>query len=258
MDGYAPTHLHTFDEATRKAFRDFSDGLEMPTPLVDEPDRSFDFDVVNDPVARKYLAWHDDYFVTFAADIRDTIREVNPEAIIYVNHSANRTWYFPNMYMGEYPTHYAGSVDISSVELYWDVPGDPLYQQFVCAFMQAVTRERGASVWIQPSAHGISGISSPVEIQLRGLEGAPWGVYPEFIESTGREEYFKLHVANVKARERWWRHSEAISYIGIVASEQTRTLYARSTADLLLAYARRVQSVSGTSCARACTDRERS
>ena len=227
LDGYAPTHLHTFDDATRKAFRDFSNGLEMPTPLVDEPDRSFDFDVVNDLVARKYMAWHNDYFVTFAAAMRDTIRAENPDAIIAVNHSANRTWYFPNMYMGEYPTHYAGGVDISSVELYWDVPGDPLYQQFVCAFMQGVTRERGASVWIQPSAHGISGISSPVEIQLRGLEGAPWGVYPEFIESTGREEYFKLHAANVKAREQWWRHSEAISYIGIVASEQTRTLYAR-------------------------------
>jgi hypothetical protein len=40
-----------------------------------------------------------------------------------------------------------------------------------------------------------------VEIQLRGLEGLPWGVVPEFVESTGREEYLKLHAQNVKARE---------------------------------------------------------
>jgi hypothetical protein len=88
-----------------------------------------------------------------------------------VNHSANRTWYFPNMYMGEYPVNYSSAVDISSVELYWDVPGDPLYQQFVYAFMQGITHERGASVWIQPSAHGISGISSPWKSSFAGSKG---------------------------------------------------------------------------------------
>src|SRR5262249_28456982 len=108
-----------------------------------------------------------------------------------------------------------------------DVPGDALYQQFACAFMQAVTRGRGGSVWIQPSAHGVSGVASPVDIQLRGLEGAPWGIYPEFVESANREEYLKLHVANVQAREKWWIKSEPVPYIGIVASEQTRTLYAQ-------------------------------
>ena len=116
---------------------------------------------------------------------------------------------------------------MSSVELYWDVPGDALYQQFCCAFVQGVTDNRGGSVWIQPSEHGVSGVSSPVEIQLRGLEGAPWGIYPEFVESAGREEYFKQHVANVKAREEWWQASEPIPYIGIVASEQTRNLFAQ-------------------------------
>ena len=85
----------------------------------------------------------------------------------------------------------------------------------------------GRRCWIQPSAHGISGMSSPVEIQLRGLEGTPWGVIPEFVESTGREEYFKLHLANMKAREEWFEKSEAVPYLGIVASEQTRTLYAQ-------------------------------
>lgn len=138
--------------------------------------------------------------------------------------------------MGEYPSRYSQAVDVSSVELYWDVPGDVLYQAFVYAFMQAITRNRAASVWIQPQEHGISGVSSPVEIQLRGLEGPPWGVIPEFVESTGREEYFKLHVNNVKAREAWWADSEPISYIGIVASEQTRTLYGKAALPLYLAH----------------------
>jgi hypothetical protein len=227
FDGYAPTHLHTYDAATKQAFRDFSGGKEIPLPVTDEPDQSFTFDPRADPLVRQYLAWHDAHFVKFAQQMRETIRRENPEAIIYVNHSANRTWYFPNMYMGEYPVNYSSAVDISSVELYWDVPGDPLYQQFVYAFMQGITHERGASVWIQPSAHGISGISSPVEIQLRGLEGIPWGVYPEFVESTGREEYYKLHLANIQAREEWLQKSTAIPYVGIVASEQTRTLYAQ-------------------------------
>ncbi|HEY2838722.1 MAG TPA: beta-galactosidase trimerization domain-containing protein [Pirellulales bacterium] len=217
FDGYAPVHLHTYDEPTKQAFRDFSGGAEIPTK----------FDPVKDPVARKYLAWHQAYFVELADRMRGAIRRERPEAIIYANHSANRTWYFPDMYMGEYPLEYCGAIDIPSVELYWDVPGDPLYQQFVYAFMQGITREHGASVWIQPSAHGISGISSPVEIQLRGLECLPWGVCPEFIESTGREEYYKLHLENIKAREQWLEKSQAIPHVGIVASEQTRTLYAQ-------------------------------
>gem|GEM_PF-3737991 len=236
FDGYAPVHLHTYDEATKKAFRAFSGGKEIPLPLKDEPNRSMFFDPTKNATVRLYLAWHEDYFVKFADRMRAAIRKENPEAIIYANHSANRTWYFPNAYMGEYPIHYAGAVDISSVELYWDVPGDPLYQQFVYAFMQGVTQERGASVWIQPSAHGISGISSPVEIQLRGLEGLPWGVIPEFVESAGREEYHKLHLTNLKARERWLENTRAVSYVGVVASEQTRSLYARGALPLYFSH----------------------
>lgn len=217
FDGYAPVHLHTYDAATKQAFSEFSGGHEIPTR----------FDPVHDPVAKQYLAWHEKFFVDFADRMRDAVRAGNPEAVIYVNHSANRTWYYPDMYMGEYPMTYPSAIDISSVELYWDVPGDPLYQQFVYAFMQGITHERGATCWIQPSAHGISGISSRVEIQLRGLEGNPWGVYPEFVESAGREEYYKLHLENMKVRDEWFAHSRALSHVGIVASEQTRTLYAQ-------------------------------
>jgi hypothetical protein len=222
FDGYAPVHLHTYDDDTRKAFRDFSGGHDIPRQ----------FDPVRDPIARQYLGWHEQYFVDLADRMRGAIRGENAEAVIFANYSANRTWYFPDMYMGEYPAAYGGavdvaSVDVASVELYWDVPGDALYQQFCCAFVQAVTHDRGGSVWIQPQSHGISGVSSPFEIQLRGLEGAPWGIYPEFVESALREEYFKLHVSNVKAREAWWIKSQSVPYIGIVASEQTRALFAQ-------------------------------
>ncbi len=228
LDGYAPLHLHTYDAATRQAFRDYSGGKDIPLPLDAGRDAPMFFDTVHDPIARIYMAWHEDFFVKFADRMRAAVRHESPETVLFVNHSANRTWYYPNMYMGEYPLHYASAVDIPSVELYWDVPGDPLYQQFVFAFMQGITRDRGASVWIQPSEHGISGISSPVEIQLRGLECLPWGITPEFIESTGREEYYKLHVANIAGREAWLERSEAVPYLGIVASEQTRTLYAQT------------------------------
>lgn len=228
LDGYAPAHLHTYDASTRAAFREFSGGQEIPLPLEDKPDHSMSFDAVHDPVARKYVAWHEDHFVRLADQMRDVIRRQNPDAVIFANHSANRTWYFPDAHTGEFPMHFASAIDIPSVELYWDVPGDPLYQQFVFAFMQGMTRERGASVWIQPSAHGVSGISSPVEMQLRGLECLPWGVIPEFVESAGREEYFKTHRKNIQEREPWLQKSQAISYVGIVASEQTRTLHGRA------------------------------
>jgi hypothetical protein len=217
FDGYAPVHLHTYDAATQKQFAAVSGGQKIPAKL----------DPVHDPVARRYLAWHEQYFVDLADRMRSAIRAESPKTVILANYSANRTWYYPEMYMGEYPAAYCRAIDVSSVELYWDVPGDALYQQFCCAFMQGVTGNHSGSVWIQPSAHGISGVASPVDIQLRGLEGAPWGIYPEFVESAGREKYLKAHVDNVKPREEWWKKSEPLPYIGIVASEQTRTLYAQ-------------------------------
>ena len=217
FDGYAPVHLHTYDDSTQKLFREYSGGSDIPKK----------FDPVRDPVARKYLAWHEQYFVDLADRMRGAIRKEDSESVIFANYSANRTWYYPDSYMGEYPAAYCDALDVASVELYWDVPGDALYQQFCCAFVQAVTRNRGGTVWIQPQLHGISGVSSPLEIQLRGLEGAPWGIYPEFVESANREEFFKLHVDNVKARENWWSNSEPLPYIGIVASEQTRALFAQ-------------------------------
>lgn len=235
FDGFAPGHLHTYDPTTREAYRKFSGGKEIPGALERRgPSR---FDVVHDPLARQYLAWHESYFVELADRMRAAIRAENPEAVILVNHSGNRTWYFPEAYMGEYPLRYSSAVDVSSVELYWDVPGDALYQPFIYAFMQAVTRGRGATIWIQPSEHGITGVSSPVEIQLRGLEGPPWGVYPEFVESANREEYLRLHVENVKAREKWWVNSEPVPYVGIVVSDQTRTLFGNAALPLYVSHA---------------------
>ena len=218
LDGYAPGQLQTFDENTRKLFREHSGGHDIPAKLDD----------LSDPVVRQYLTWHEQYFVDLGERMRAAVREQNPEAILFANNSGCRTWYIPGMTRTEYPASYSGAIDVSAVELYWDVPGDALYQQFVYAHIQGVTRDRGSSVWIQPSEHGVSGISSPVEIQLRGLEGAPWGVSAEYVESAGREEYLKLHVANIKAREQWLARSEAVPYIGIVASEQTRAFHAQA------------------------------
>ncbi|MBA3483175.1 MAG: ThuA domain-containing protein [Pirellulales bacterium] len=220
FDGYAPVHLHTYDGATREAFREFSGGADIPLPSEFEPSRN--------PLGKRYLEWHEAHVVDFADRIRAAIRDVNSQCIIYVNYSANRTWYYPDSYMGEYPAYYCGAVDVPSVELYWDVPGDALYQQFSYAFMQAVAREGPAAVWIQPQGYGVAGISSPVEIELRGLEGLPWGVYPEFVESARRESYMRTHVENIRAREEWLVESEAVPYIGVVASEQTRTMYAQA------------------------------
>lgn len=236
FDGYAPVHLHTYDEATRKAFREYSGGKDIPMPISDVPDQPMYFDISGNPLAREYMAWHEKYFVEFADRMRSAIREGNPDAVIFANHSGNRTWYFPDMYMGEYPASYSSAIDVSSVELYWDVPGDPLYQQFVYAFMQGVTHDKGAAVWIQPSEHGITGVSSPVEIQLRGLEGMGWGVRAEFVESAKREEYMRMHEENIKAREPWLVKSRAVPYIGIVASEQTRSLYARGALPLYFSH----------------------
>ncbi len=119
--------------------------------------------------------------------------------------------------------------DSAIVELYWDNPGDALFQQFVYAFTEGMSHGRGARVWVQPHAHGTLGTAPAVELMLRCLEGAPWGVYAEFVENTEREEYYRMYAAHVKARQEWWKNSEAIPYIGIVASEQTRLLLGKDT-----------------------------
>src|SRR5262249_38684654 len=159
--------------------------------------------LINDPVSRLYEQWHEKQFDALADRLRGVIRKENSDAVIMANYSANRAWYFPSFAMPEYPAVYANAVDIPSVELYWDNPGDALYQQFVYAFTEGVTHNHGAATWVQPSPHGVSGVASPVEIRLRNIEGAPWGVYAEYVESTGREEYMRLHVEDIKAREEW-------------------------------------------------------
>ena len=62
LDGFAPAHLHTFDNETRAAFRTFSGGREMPT--------RWPLDVVHDPLAREYLAWHERAFLELADRMR--------------------------------------------------------------------------------------------------------------------------------------------------------------------------------------------
>jgi len=218
FDGYAPAALRTYDDATRKAFKEYSNGHDIPREINPR-----------DPVGLQFLHWHEAYFAQVADKVRQAVRAANPTTVIYGNYSANRTWYEPGWPMGEYPAYYANAIDLPSVELYWDNPGDALFQQFAYAFTQGMSHDRGARVWVQPHVHGTVGTAPMVELMLRCLEGAPWGVYSEFVENAEREEYYRQYVSEAKVREEWWKQSEAIPYVGIVASEQTRLLLGRET-----------------------------
>jgi hypothetical protein len=220
FDGYSPVSLHTYDSSTRAAFRDYSNGKEIPRRGSINP---------RDLVGRLYLQWHETYFAELATRVRQAVRAANPSTVIYGNYSASRTWYEPGWPLGEYPAYYANAIDLPSVELYWDNPGDALFQQFTYAFTQGTSHDRGARVWVQPHLHGTLGTPPAIELMLRCLEGAPWGVYAEFVENSEREDYFKKYVTEVKAREEWWKQSETVPYLGIVASEQTRLLLGKET-----------------------------
>lgn len=224
FDGYAPQHLYSYDAGTRELYR-AATGREIPVKVS-----------ASDPAGREFLMWHNKHFVQLADRLRGAIRKENPDAILYANYSADRAWYFPDSTGSEYPAAYANAVDVPSVELYWDNPGDALFQQFVYAFTQGVSHDRGAATWVQPQPHGISGVASPVEIRLRNIEGAPWGVYAEYVEPTGREDYLRLHADDVKSREAWWVKSEAVPYIGVVASEQTASYFGGATLPYYLSH----------------------
>ena len=130
LDGYAPAHLHTYDRPNAGRLPSFSGGQEIPHALAARRGARPARPTVP-CLARGSTS------STLADRMRTAIRAENPEAVLFVNHSGNRTWYAPEAYMGEYPLRYSRAVDVSSVELYWDVPGDALYQPFVYAFMQA-------------------------------------------------------------------------------------------------------------------------
>src|SRR5262249_12000251 len=118
FDGYSPEALHTYDTTTRNAFKAYSGGTDIPTTIG------------TDSISQLYLNWHLSYFADLADRIKLAIRAANPECVIYGNYSANRTWYPVGWARGEYPAYYASTLDLPSVELYWDNPGDALYQQF--------------------------------------------------------------------------------------------------------------------------------
>jgi outer membrane protein assembly factor BamB len=217
FDGYSPEAVHTYDTATRNAFKAYSGGYDIPTSIG------------TDPISQLYLNWHYAYYADFADKIRQAIRASNPNVVVYGNYSANRTWYPPAWPRGEYPAYYATSIDLPSVELYWENPGDAMFQQFVYAFTQGTSHDLGARAWVQPHAEGVTGTPPTSEILLRCLAGAPWGVYAEFVENAEREEYYEAYVNEVKAREQWWQQSQAVPYVGIVASEQTRLLLGADT-----------------------------
>lgn len=204
----------SWDETSKRLFREASGGKEIPTTR--DP---------RDPAFAEYLAWYWQGYVDLGDRLRGVIRKENPDAVIFANYSASRQWYETNYTLVEYPACYANAVDLPSVEQYWDYPGDALNQQFVAAFTAGVTHDRGAAEWIQPSAFGTAGVSPPTEFRLRFLLCATWGVYAEFVEPTGRQEYLTTWIADMKSRQEWMERSEPLPWIGLVASEQTKMLY---------------------------------
>ncbi len=109
FDGYSPVSLHTYDKATRDAFRSYSHGADIPARGKIQ---------AGDPVSRLYLQWHESYFAATADRIRQAVRAAKLDCVIYGNYSANRTWYMPDWPRGEYPAYYANAIDLPSVELY--------------------------------------------------------------------------------------------------------------------------------------------
>ena len=77
--------------------------------------------------------------------MRGAIRAENAEAVIFANYSANRTWYFPDCTWASTRRRIATPSTCRPSNSTGMCPGDALYQQFCCAFMQGVTRERGAT-----------------------------------------------------------------------------------------------------------------
>src|SRR5581483_8713118 len=51
------------------------------------------------------------------------------------------------------------------------------------------------------------------------------GVWPEFVEPTGREEYLARWIQDLRSREEWLRESQPLPWAGLVVSEQTRMAY---------------------------------
>jgi hypothetical protein len=217
FDGYSPDALHTYDIATRNAFKAYSGGIDIPS------------NIGIDATSRLYLNWHYAYFADLADRIKQVIRAAKSDCIVNANYSANRTWYPLGSPRGEYPAYYASTVDLPSVELYWDTPGDALFQQFVYCFTQGTSHDRGARVWVQPHAYGTMSTPPALELMLRCLAGAPWGVYAEFVENAEREEFYQSYQAEVARRDTWWKQSQAIPWVGIVASEQTRLMLGTDT-----------------------------
>src|SRR5882724_2679921 len=77
FDGYSPVALHTYDPATRQAFKDYSHGHEIPHRGSINP---------RDPVGLQYLQWHEAYFAEVADRIRQAVRAANPNTVIYGNY----------------------------------------------------------------------------------------------------------------------------------------------------------------------------
>ena len=233
FDGYAPLHLHTYDEATKEAFKKFSGGKDIPLPLSDVPNRSMTFDPTKDPLVRQYLAWHEDHFVANFADRMRSYPKREPGGCDLCQPLGEPNVVLPGCVHGRIPNpllRRRGHIIGGTVP--GDVPGDPLYQQFVYAFMQGVTQE----AWrIRLDSTIEAHAASPVFRRRSKSNSVDWKDCPGewYLNLSNRSRSRGVFQATARGKHEgtgtvWLMKSRAISHIGIVASEQIRALSQRA------------------------------
>jgi hypothetical protein len=199
--------------ACRKAFQETTGGpLEVRTgPSTDAK-------------AQEFLAWRFRNYVDYLTRLTREVHRARPDCTVHFNFSSLREWgrrpWFP-----EYPAVYALSQDCPSLELWWHMPGDAIHQGLATQFLRAEARERPTAVWIQPQAHGIMGVSSPVEIMSRFLHAVANGAVPEVVEATQRREYVADIYRAIRQREEYLVDARWLRWGAMLVSERTKMHY---------------------------------
>jgi hypothetical protein len=178
-------------------------------------------DSSSDHQAQRLMAWRYRNYVDYLNHLTHEVHKANPDCTIHFNFSSLREWghapWFP-----EYPAVYALSQDCPSLELWWQMAGDSIHQSISTQFMRAEAKERPTAVWIQPQAHGIVNVSTPVEIMTRYLHAIANGSVPEVVEDIHRRRYVSDIYKAIKEREEYLVDAEWLKWGAMLVSERTR------------------------------------
>lgn len=200
-------------EACRKSFREATgENLEIVTGPS------------SDPRAQRFLAWRYRNYVDYLTRLTHAVHQARPDCTIHFNFSSLREWGRRPWYP-EYPAVYALSQDCPSLELWWQMPGDALHQSLATQFLRAEARERPTAIWVQPQAHGIMGVSSPVEFMARVFNAIANGAVPEVVEPTQRREYVAETYRAIRQREEFLVDARWVRWGAMLVSEQTKMYY---------------------------------